>query len=350
MKQTVTVAMSGGVDSSVAAIVLLEAGYDVRGATMRHFDSTAMGFPPEDGLEQMIEQARDVCRALGIPHRVVDVQDDFRREIIEYFVEEYRAGRTPNPCTRCNPRIKWGAFLQALDTDFFATGHYVNVRNEDGLYCVYRAEDRERDQTYMLWGLTQEHLARTLFPLDNLPKETVRRIARENNLTVHDSPDSQENCFIPGDYRLFLRQHFTEKPGDIVFHDGRKIGEHTGLSYYTIGQRRGMNLPWNAPLYVLEIDAKRNRLVVTDDPDRLLVESFPIDEVNWLEGIRPAFDGMSVQIRYNSRPAPVKEIVENGDRLEVRLENPARAITPGQSAVFYREAKLLGGGIIRRDQ
>ncbi len=342
MTKSITVAMSGGVDSSAAAILLLEQGWDVRGATMRHFDSEKMGFSHEEGLEASIERAQEVCRILGIPHSVIDVQEEFNREIIDYFVKEYQIGNTPNPCTRCNPLIKWGAFLNRLDTEFMATGHYVTVREENGLYHVHRAEDRNRDQTYMLWGLTQEMLRRTLFPLDSLPKSRVREIAKQHELPVHDSPDSQENCFIPGDYRDFLRQYFDEKPGDIVLHDGTVIGRHKGLSLYTIGQRRGMDLPWSAPLYVLRIDAAANRLVVTDNPDRLATDRFEITQVNWLDGIKPEIDDLSVQIRYNSKPAPVKDIVES----EVILEQPVRAVTPGQSAVFYRGTRLLGGGII----
>ncbi len=344
MNKSVTVAMSGGVDSSAAAILLLEQGWDVRGATMRHFDSKEMGFPEDEGLEASIERAKEVCRILSIPHEVIDVQREFREEIIDYFVEEYRCGNTPNPCTRCNPMIKWGAFLDRLDTDFMATGHYVTVEERDGLYRVFRAKDRNRDQTYMLWGLTQKMLSRTLFPLDHLPKSRVREIAKERELPVHDSPDSQENCFIPGDYRDFLRKYFDEKPGDIVLHDGTKIGEHKGLSFYTIGQRRGMELPWSAPLFVLEIDAANNRLVVTDDPKRLETDVFEIGQVNWLDGAMPDIDNIGVQIRYNSKPVAVREIAGT----KVTLEQPVRAVTPGQSAVFYHDTQLLGGGIIRR--
>ncbi len=344
MTKSVTVAMSGGVDSSAAAILLLEQGWDVRGATMRHFDSKAMGFADGEGLEADIERAREVCRILGIPYRVIDVQQEFSREIIDYFVKEYRCGNTPNPCTRCNPLIKWGAFLDRLDTGFMATGHYVTVEEQDGLFRVFRAEDRNRDQTYMLWGLTQRMLARTLFPLDHLPKSRVREIAKEHDLPIHDSPDSQENCFIPGDYRVFLRKYFDEKPGDIVLHDGTKIGEHKGLSFYTIGQRRGMELPWSAPLFVQEIDAANNRLIVTDDPKRLETTRFRIDRVNWLDGAMPDIDDIGVQIRYNSKPVAVKGIADG----VVTLEEPVRAITPGQSAVFYHRARLLGGGIIGR--
>jgi tRNA-specific 2-thiouridylase len=344
----ITVAMSGGVDSSVAAAILQKAGHKVFGVTMRHFDSLAYGFPAEDNLEKSIEDARQVCEKLGIKHQVVDIQASFKKIVETNFIQEYQNGRTPNPCTLCNPTIKWGILLQKcknLGADKMATGHYIKLRERAGIYHIFRAEDKAKDQSYMLWQLSQEQLAQTLFPLADLQKEEVRKIAQELGMQVHAKTDSQEICFIPGHYEDYLQKHLKFTPGDIVLPDGKVIGKHRGLPLYTIGQRKGLNTPWSAALYVLKLDVDRNRLVVTDEPDDLLQEEFKIGQVNWL-GKKPQIEELQVQIRYNSKPQKVAQLKLQTDSAWVKLAKPARAITPGQSAVFYRKDELLGGGII----
>lgn len=345
----IAVAMSGGVDSSVAAAILQKAGHQVFGVTMRHFDSLAYGFPTEDNLEKSIEDARQVCEKLGIKHQVVDVQTGFKKIVEANFIQEYQNGRTPNPCTLCNPTIKWGVLLQKcknLGADKMATGHYIKLRERAGVYHIFRAEDKAKDQSYMLWQLSQEQLAQTLFPLADLQKKEVRKIAQELEMQVHSKTDSQEICFIPGHYEDYLQKHLKFTPGDIVLPDGKVIGRHRGLPLYTIGQRKGLNTPWSSALYVLRLEVARNQLVVTDEPDDLLQEDFKIGQVNWLSQ-KPQLQELMVQIRYNSNPQEVAALELQADNAWVKLEKPARAITPGQSAVFYRGNELLGGGIIK---
>jgi tRNA-specific 2-thiouridylase len=226
-----------------------------------------------------------------------------------------------------------------------ATGHYIKLRERAGIYHIFRAEDKAKDQSYMLWQLSQEQLAQTLFPLAELQKNEVRKIAQELGMQVHAKTDSQEICFIPGHYEDYLQKHLKFTPGDIVLPDGKVIGKHRGLPLYTIGQRKGLNTPWSAALYVLKLDVDRNRLVVTDEPDDLLQEEFKIGQVNWL-GKKPQIEELQVQIRYNSKPQKVAQLKLQTDSAWVKLAKPARAITPGQSAVFYRKDELLGGGII----
>jgi tRNA-specific 2-thiouridylase len=344
----IAVAMSGGVDSSVAAAILQKAGHKVFGVTMRHFDSCAYGFPPEDNLEKSIEGARQVCDKLGIQHQVVDVQASFRKIVEANFIQEYKNGRTPNPCALCNPTIKWGVLLQkckSLAADKMATGHYTKLCEKAGIYRIFRAEDKAKDQSYMLWHLSQKQLAQTLFPLADLQKKEVRKIAQELGLHNYAKTDSQEICFIPGHYEDYLQKHLKFTPGDIVLPDGKVIGRHRGLPLYTIGQRKGLNTPWSSALYVLRLDVARNQLVVTDEPDDLLQADFKINRVNWLSE-KPQVQELMVQIRYNSKPQKVAELKLQKDSAWIKLEKPARAITPGQSAVFYRKDELLGGGII----
>ncbi|MDY6915627.1 MAG: tRNA 2-thiouridine(34) synthase MnmA [Candidatus Cloacimonadota bacterium] len=345
----IAVAMSGGVDSSVVAAILQEAGHQVFGVTMRHFNSYAYGFSAEDSLEKSIEDARQVCNKLGIQHHVVDVQDSFKKIVEANFIKEYKNGRTPNPCTLCNPTIKWGVLLEKcknMGAEKMATGHYTKLHEKAGEYHIFRAEDRAKDQGYMLWQLSQKQLAQTLFPLAELQKKQVRKIAEKLGIPVHTKKDSQEVCFIPGHYEDYLQKHIKFTPGDIVLPDGKVIGRHSGLPLYTVGQRKGLNTPWSSALYVQRLDVENNRLVVTDDPDDLFQEKFEIGQINWLSK-KPQSQGITVQIRYNSNPKKVFELKLEDSSALVRLEKPARAITPGQSAVFYKENELLGGGIIK---
>lgn len=346
----IAIAMSGGVDSSVAAVLLQEAGHDVFGITMKQFDDEAYGFSPGEGIGAAITDARKVADALKIPHFVVDVQDAFRKTVEEDFIAEYQRGRTPNPCTLCNPTIKWGAMLQKaqeLGAEKMATGHYIRLVQDVGVYHILSADDAAKDQSYMLWQLSQEQLSHTLFPIASLQKAQVRRIAEQHALPIHDKRDSQEICFIPGHYEEYLRKHISLTPGEIVLKGGDVIGTHRGLPLYTIGQRKGLNRPWRAPLYVYKLDVKYNRLVVTDDPDDLLQSIFAVEKLKWIAGAPPEAEELLVQTRYNSAPVEVASIHIKKQLLVVTLKNPTRAITPGQSAVFYHDRELLGGGIIR---
>ena len=348
----IAVAMSGGVDSSVAAVLLKNEGHEIFGVTMRHFDNAKYGFADDEGINLAISDARRVCEKLGIKHYVIDVSSDFEKIVVNDFISEYEKGETPNPCTLCNPTIKWGVFLKkALDlgAEKIATGHYVKVKTKDGKFMIYRATDEIRDQSYMLWRLNQKQLSSTIFPIAEFSKDEIRKIARDYNLPVHDKNDSQEVCFIKGKYEDFLKGKISAKSGDIVLANGKIIGRHKGLPFYTVGQRKGLNTPWRSPLYVQKLDVKNNQLIVTDNPDDLLENRFVIKETNWISGEIPQVsDDLSVQIRYNSKSVPVKKLTEISGGLEVLLKKSVRAITPGQSAVFYEKDCLLGGGIIKK--
>ena len=343
----IAVAMSGGVDSSVAAAILQKEGNDIIGVTMRHYDSVAYGFSEAEGINAAIKDAEEVCKKLGIAHHVIDTSEVFKRIVEENFISEYSKGRTPNPCTLCNPTIKWGIFLEEilkLGMEKFATGHYVKLIKEEEAFHIYKATDESKDQSYMLWALHQHQLAKTLFPIAELSKREVRAIAAKMELPVHDKSESQEICFIKSPYEDYLKKHLELKPGNIALPNRDIIGRHRGLPLYTIGQRKGLNTPWRLALYVLKLDVEKNELVVTDNPDDLLCRGFQINKVNWINK-EPEAD-ISVQIRYNSKPVPVRKLEYKGKNLLVSLQNSVRAITPGQSAVFYKENQLLGGGVI----
>jgi tRNA-uridine 2-sulfurtransferase len=341
--------MSGGVDSSVAAALLVREGHEVFGVTMRHFDNERYGFAEDEGINQAVVDAAKVCDKLGIEHHVLEIKDDFYRIVEQNFIAEYTNGRTPNPCTLCNPTIKWGVFHEQvleLDAEKVATGHYVKLIEEYGHFQIHTAADARKDQSYYLWALNQKQLSTTLFPISHLTKPEVRKIAAEFELPVHEKTDSQEICFIKDHYEEYLKKHIDFNVGNIVLSDGKIIGKHRGLPLYTIGQRKGLNTPWISPLFVVKLDVTRNELVVTDNPDDLLVSNFKINKINWIDVIPEEDDKISIQIRYNSHPVPVKNLECKGDSLEIVLEDPVRAVTPGQSAVFYQKDMLVGGGVI----
>ncbi len=343
----IAVAMSGGVDSSVAAAILQKVGHNIIGVTMKHFENARYGFSKDEGIEQAIADAARVCKKLQIPHYVIDTSADFYTIVEQNFINEYSKGRTPNPCTLCNPTIKWGVFLEEvlkLGVKKIATGHYVKLIGKKNAYHIYKAVYENKDQSYMLWALHQYQLARTLFPIAALSKKQVRAIAKKMKLPVHEKNESQEICFIKDHYEDYLKKHLELKPGNIALPNGNIIGRHRGFPLYTIGQRKGLNTPWKAPLYVLKVNIEKNELVVTDNPDDLLAAEFHINQVNWIDK-EPEAD-ISVQIRYNSKPIPVKKLEYKKDTIQVNLVDPVKAITPGQSAVFYKENLLLGGGVI----
>ena len=346
----IAVAMSGGVDSSVAAAILLEESHEVIGVTMLHFDNSEFGFGKNEGSELAIQDAKQVCRQLDIEHYVLDITEEFKSIVIADFIKEYSKGRTPNPCTLCNPTIKWGVFLKKvlkLGVQKIATGHYVRLHFENEIYNLYKSKDVNRDQSYMLCGLNQQQLSKTLFPIAEHTKKEIRKIADKFGLPVHDKEDSQEICFIKGHYEDFLKDKIKLKEGDITLHDGKIIGKHKGLPLYTIGQRKGLNTPWHSALYVLKLDVKNNIVVVTDNPDDLLCDRFSINQINWISGSFPEDKkNISVQIRYNSKPVPVQSLISKNNEIQVKLISSTRAITSGQSAVFYKGNQLLGGGVI----
>ena len=343
--------MSGGVDSSVAALLLKEAGVEVVGVTM------CLGVLPAEGGKtkccgpREIEDARAVCQVLGIPHHVMDFAADLEREVIGPFVAEYGRGRTPNPCVVCNRRIKFGSFLAralAWGFDGMATGHYARIAQEDGVFRLKVPKDRRKDQTYFLHAMRREALEKVLFPLAACNKEEVRAIARQARLPVFDKPESQDICFIPAEgTAAFLRDRAAGiAGGEIVDTAGRVVGRHQGIACYTIGQRGGLGISAPKPLYVLAIDAAKNRLVV-GPKEALLSTELIAGQVSRLVDAFPR-EGWA-KIRYAHRPARCL-ISEAEDRLAVRFTAPQEAITPGQSVVLYdsdsAEATVLGGGII----
>jgi tRNA-uridine 2-sulfurtransferase len=346
----IAVAMSGGIDSSVAAALLLKDNPNVFGITMKHYENNSSGFNPDEGITASIKDAKQVADTLGIEHFVIDLQQDFQNIVESNFIEEYKAGRTPNPCTLCNPTIKWGKLLEEAEkmgAEKIATGHYANLIFQQESYRILKSRDIKKDQSYMLWGLNQTQLRKTLFPVGNLTKKEIRKIANELKLPIHDKKDSQEICFIKGHYEDYLRKKIKFQPGNLTLPDGKIIGKHRGLPLYTIGQRKGLNTPWSSPLYVLNMDIQNNVLIVTENLNDLKQESFCLKDLNWLAGAFPEQDDtITVQIRYNSDPVPVRKFELQSDRMKVFLKNSTKAVTPGQSAVFYRGTELLGGGII----
>jgi tRNA-specific 2-thiouridylase len=350
-KGSVLVAMSGGVDSSVAACLLLEQGYEVVGSHMRlvHLDGVEHGCCGPGARAD----AEAVARIAGFPFEIADMTLEFDQHVIDDFVAEHEAGRTPNPCARCNAEIKFGAFVRRADElgiDFVATGHYVRTsHDETGRWHLLRGADPTKDQSYMLHMLGQRELARSLFPVGGLPKADTRRHAERLGLSVASKPDSQELCFAPsGDAGGFLRQIAPGlmREGEVVDPDGRVLAHHAGAAAFTIGQRRGLGVSRPEPTYVLEVDAAANRIVV--GPGELLARRGLIaDRVSWVAGEPPAEGPFEAEVRIRYRGEDVPSVLETeGDRLRVTFRSPQRGVAPGQSVVAYRGEELLGGGRI----
>jgi tRNA-uridine 2-sulfurtransferase len=345
--------MSGGVDSSVAAGLLVEAGYEVLGVTMRLWtqeDAEASRHHKRCCSVEDTDDARAAADVLGVRHYVLNLEREFSEGVVDHFVREYTLGRTPNPCLACNDRVKFRPLLEhalALDADYLATGHYARARRTGESFELHRAVDPAKDQSYVLYTLGQRELCRTLFPVGEMPKDEIRRLAREWGLPNAEKPDSADICFIPsGDYRAFVRERVPATAGTIVDTFGAQIGEHDGIVDYTIGQRRGLPPRGGGePLFVIDLDAETNTIVAGDNAG-LMADGLVAKELSFVSGQIPAgVTRVQTRIRYRSDPVPSALRIE-GDRAEVRFERSQRAVTPGQAAVFYDGERVLGGGTI----
>ncbi|MBM3152805.1 MAG: tRNA 2-thiouridine(34) synthase MnmA [Chloroflexi bacterium] len=353
----IVVAMSGGVDSSVAAAILKQQGHEVTGMMLRLWSEPGKEDSNRCCSPDSMALARRVAARLDIPFHVVDAKEIFHRTIVRHFIDGYAAGQTPNPCLLCNRIIRWELLLHhalAMGADFMATGHYARLQHQRRTIQLLRAVDGAKDQSYVLHLLTQEKLAKALFPVGEYPKSEVRRLAQEFGLPVAERPDSQDLCFLAGeDYRQFLQRNAPHifQPGEIVDRNGTVLGRHTGLANYTIGQRKGLGLPSSEPLYVLGKDAPANRLVV-GKAHELGGRELVVQPVNWIAGAPPGSPFHSlVKTRYTARPARAEVTpFANGTGCRVRFETAQRDLTPGQAAVFYLDDLLLGGGTISQSE
>ena len=346
--------MSGGVDSSVAALLLKQEGYEVIGVTMRLWSVERSDTPPQGkrccSVED-VEDARRVCDVIGARHYFMNFEREFQEHVVDYFVREYERGRTPHPCLACNDKMKFDFLLRRalfLDADFIATGHYARIRTRGGRRRLLKGIDARKDQSYVLFTLTQPELERLRLPIGEYQKETVRRIAAEAELPVAGKPDSQDICFIPdGDYRRFVSDRTHSAPGEVVDTAGNILGAHPGIQYFTIGQRRGLSLNGNSgsPKYVVDIDAESNTVTVGAE-EELLRTRLWASRVSFTSGslLSSPID-VTAKIRYKASEAPAT-ICQDGEWLRIDFHEPQRAVTPGQAVVFYDGDELIGGGII----
>jgi tRNA-specific 2-thiouridylase len=365
--KTIAVAMSGGVDSSTVAAMLRAEGHEVIGLTMQLWNQRRLA--GHEGMPEAVHgrccslddvyDARRVAETLGIPYYVVNHEERFEREVVRPFVEEYLSGRTPIPCSLCNNHLKFDQLLtvaQQIGADALATGHYARVGfdGKRGRWLLKRAADRSKEQTYFLFGLTQEQLSRTLFPLGEMTKPEVRELARHHGLALAEKPDSQEICFVPGgDYKNFLDAYLAEQDealpdtaGELVTTDGKVIGEHGGIHNFTVGQRKGLGVATGSPLYVIQIKGD-TRQVVVGNQEQLYSNTLRARRVN-LVAVEDLSEPMRVEVKIRHRHEGAPAVVERlgDDEIGVTFDEPQRAITPGQAAVFYQDDLVIGGGWI----
>lgn len=364
MKKKVIIAMSGGVDSSVAAVLLKRAGFDVVGIMMKFWSDQSASRIVTDknnnnrccSLESE-KMARLVAKKIGIPFYVINAEKEFKKQVVDYFLKEYKAGKTPNPCVVCNKEIKFGFLIKkalSLGADYVATGHYVRTSLSKGhpllekiyLARVLKARDKNKDQSYFLWQLNQNQIKHILFPVGKYTKPQVRALAKKFNLPTAETPESQEVCFIQDETNDFLKKYLKQKPGNIVGcrTPHKLLGRHFGLWFYTIGQRRGLEVP-QGPWYVVDKDFKKNVLVISKDKKDLLKKELIAKNVNWITPQKLPINA-EVKIRYKSRIAKAKILKHKKNSVKIIFVKTQPAITPGQSAVFYKGEQLLGGGVI----
>ena len=360
-QKRVLVAMSGGVDSTLAALLLLKKGYEVVGLTMKTWEySSSVSQKKETGCCSLdaIHDARQAACQMNIPHYVTDIKENFGEDVIDYFVSEYMSGRTPNPCVMCNTHIKWNVLLNkadALGCSYVATGHYAQLRQERERYILSRAKDKAKDQSYALWGVSQEALARTIFPLSYYTKSEIKDLAKKHALGyLADKSESYEICFVPdNNYRSFLQQRVENLdrkvgPGPFLLTSGQKVGEHKGYPFYTIGQRKGLGIHLGYPTYVLSINAEKNEVIVGTWQE-LSAKTMHVAEVNWVKYktlTRPV--DAQVHIRYNDKIGTPARLLPTKEGVSVLFKKEVHAIAPGQAAVFYINDDLIGGGWIKK--
>ena len=348
MPKKIFAAMSGGVDSSVAAYLLTQAGYEVTGATMTLYRPEG-----QTGNTQDVTDARAICEKLGIPHVTYDMGEVFCRCVIEDFIRVYEAGGTPNPCVTCNKTVKFGALWEAVTKDgaeAIATGHYARIRREGDRYLLCKAADEGKDQSYFLWQLPKELLPHILFPLGEMTKPAIRALAAEQGFETAHKSDSQDICFVPdGDYAAFMGGYTGKTPreGDFVDKNGTVLGRHKGIMHYTIGQRKGLGVAFGKPMYVIGIDAKTNRVTLGEEGTQY-ARALTAEKVNWIPFERPESPVVcEARIRYQAKPAACTVFPLADGTVQVVFEVPQRSVTPGQSVVFSNGNEILGGGIIR---